>query len=146
MSEQRQPTLEYDGPTVNPGVPDGTRIVEISLLPSGRSPVTAVTVTKAVRSVPLLVMNALLPLMTHESPSRRAVVRVAPASVPPPGSVSPKAPIASPDVSRGSQVSLSSCEPNRCSGIAPRETAASSVMATEESTRASSSMARHRAK
>ena len=116
------------------------------MAPSARSPVTAVTVTKPVIAVPLLVMNALLPLMTQLSPSRRAVVRVAPASVPPPGSVSPNAPISSPEVSRGSHSSFSSWDPKRWSGMAPSDTAASSVIATEESTRASSSRARHRAK
>ncbi len=107
---------------------------------------TAATVTNPVSSVPLLVMKALLPSMTQASPSRRAVVRVAPASEPAPGSVSPKAPMTSPEVSRGSQVSLSSCDPNRKIGMAPSDTAASRVMATEESTRASSSSARQRAK
>lgn len=52
----------------------------------------------------------------------------------------------SPEVNRGSQVSLSSCDPNRKIGMAPSDTAASRVMATEESTRASSSSARQRAK
>src|SRR2546427_343036 len=64
-------------------------MVEISflMLPSGRSswPVTAVTVTRRVMSVPELVMNSLLPLMTQafSSPttSRRAVVLVHPAQL-----------------------------------------------------------------
>ena len=47
-------------------------------------------------------MNAFEPLITHSSPSSRAVVRVAPASEPPPGSVSPNAPSVSPAASRGS--------------------------------------------
>ena len=81
--------------------------------PSGFSPVTAVTVTKPVMSVPELVMNALVPLMTHSSPSSTAVVRVAPASVPPPGSVSPKAPSASPEASRGSHSRFCSSVPKR---------------------------------
>ena len=42
-------------------------IVDSSLRPSGRVPVTAVTVTSAVMSVPELVMNALEPLITHSS-------------------------------------------------------------------------------
>src|SRR5215218_2445648 len=65
VSEAFQPTFEYRWPTVNPGVPDGTRIAEICFLPSGFVAVTAVTVTSAVRSVPELVMNALDPLITH---------------------------------------------------------------------------------
>ena len=64
---------------MKPGVPDGTRIVEISCLPSAVRPVTAVTVTRPVMSVPELVMNALVPLITHSSPSSStAVVRVPP--------------------------------------------------------------------
>ena len=126
---------------MKPGVPAGTRIVEISLPPPGFSPVTAATVTKAVMYVPLLVMNALVPLMTHSSPSSTAVVRVAPASVPPPGSVSPKAPSASPEASRGSHSARWASVPKRRIGIAPSETAASRVIATLESTRASSSIA-----
>ena len=84
---------------MNPGVPDGTMIEEISFLPSSVVPVTAVTVTRPVMSVPELVMNALVPLMTHSLPSSesRAVVVVPPASDPAPGSVSPNAPISEPD-------------------------------------------------
>src|SRR3712207_6225806 len=52
VSEAFQPTFEYRLPTLNPGVPDGMAIAEISLPPSGRVPVTAVTVTSSVRSVP----------------------------------------------------------------------------------------------
>ena len=64
-------------------------IEEISLRPSASVPVTAVTVTNEVMSVPELVMNAFEPLITHWSPSSRAVVRPAAASEPAPGSVSP---------------------------------------------------------
>jgi alkylation response protein AidB-like acyl-CoA dehydrogenase len=46
VSAAFQPTWEYRWPTVTPGVPDGTRIAEISLRPSGRVPVTAVTGTR----------------------------------------------------------------------------------------------------
>ena len=46
---------------------------EISLLPS-RSPVTAVTVTSLVMSVPELVMNCLEPLITHVAIVSFAVV------------------------------------------------------------------------
>ena len=59
------------------------------------SSVRAVTVTIDVIGVPELVMNALLPSMTHSSPSRRrAAVRVPPASLPASGSVRPNAPSA----------------------------------------------------
>ena len=65
---------------------------EISALdPFGRSPVFAVMMY--VPAWPALVMNRFWPSMTHEPPSgpssRRAVVRVPPASEPALGSVSP---------------------------------------------------------
>ena len=76
---------------MKPRVPFGTMIVEISPRPpSVRGPVTAVTVTKRVIGVPLFVMNCFDPSITHSSPSSRAVVRVAPASLPASGSVRPK--------------------------------------------------------
>ena len=146
MSEAHQPTLEYPGCTVNPGVPDGTMMDEISLRPSGRIPVTAVTVTSVVMSVPELVMNAFEPLTTQWSPSRTARVAVPPASEPKPGSVSPNAASASPVHSFGSHCCFCASVPYRWMGIAPREIAASRVIATDESTRASSSSARHSAK
>ncbi len=114
MSEAFQPTLEYGAETVKPGVPDGTMIEEISGLPSAFLPVTAVTVTRPVMSVPELVMKHLLPLITQSPPSSRtAVVLVAPASEPPSGSVSPKAPSSSPLHSLGSQVRFCSSVPKR---------------------------------
>jgi hypothetical protein len=88
-------------------------IDEISLPALSISPVTAVTVMRAVMSVPELVMNALVPLMTHSSPSRRAVVSVPPASEPAPGSVNPNAPSASPEHSLGSHSRFCSSVPNR---------------------------------
>ena len=145
MSDAAQPTLEYFSETVRPGVPAGTTIAEISLRPS-RSPVTAVTVMRSVIAVPELVMKLFAPLITHSPPSSRAVVRVAPASEPPAGSVSPNAPSAFPVASRGSQRAFCSGVPNRSIGMAPSETAASRVIATEESTRASSSNAMQSAK
>ena len=123
-------------------------IAEISFLPASVVPVTAVTVTSPVTSVPELVMNALVPLMTHSLPSSDslAVVVVPPASEPAPGSVSPNAPIIEPEHSRGSHSRFCSSVPNRKIGIAPSETPASRVIATDESTRASSSRAMQRAK
>ena len=102
---------------MKPGVFAGTMIVEISFLtrPSAvcDSPVTAVTVTSFVMSVPELVMNCFEPLMTHSSPSSLAVVRVPDASEPAPASVRPKPPSASPEASIGSHCSFCSCEPKR---------------------------------
>lgn len=77
-----------DRPVMNPFVLLGTKIVEFSLWPYTRVPVTAVTGTSKVMSVPKLVMNCLAPLITHSPFSRRDVVRVPPASEPDPGSVS----------------------------------------------------------
>ena len=99
-------------------------------------------------SVPELVMNALEPLITHSpvDSSSTARVVVPPASEPVPGSVRPKPARASPLVSRGSQVAFCSGVPKRKIGIAPSETAASRVTATELSTLASSSRAMQSAK
>ena len=59
----------------------------------------AVTVTSDVIEEPELVMNCLLPLTTHspDAASTSALVRVAPASEPAPGSVRPKAASRCPD-------------------------------------------------
>ena len=112
----------------------------------------ASTVTTEVIEVPELVMNALDPSITHSRPVRRprssrAVDRMPPGmSDPPPGSVSPNAASRSPRHSGGSHSSRCAAEPKRKMGIAPSPTAASSVMATEESTRASSCRARQKAR
>ena len=124
-------------------------IEDSSLCCPSLTPVMASTVTSEVMSVPELVMNALLPSITHSpSPnSGRARLRVPPGmSVPPPGSVSPNAASRAPEHRSGSHLIRCSSEPYRYSGMAPRQTAASSVMATEESTRPNSSKARQSAK
>ena len=103
------------------------------------SPVTAVIVTQPEISVPALVMNCFDPSITHSSPSRRARVRVAPASEPASGSVRPNAASRSPRQSAGSHSDFCSSLPQRWIGMVPSEVWAASVMQTEESTRASSS-------
>jgi hypothetical protein len=103
--------------------------------------VRAVIVTKPEMSVPLLVMNCLAPLMTHSSPSSSARVRTLPASEPASGSVSPKAPSRSPEHSFGIHSALCSSEPNAYTGQVPSDVCAAMVIATLESTRASSSIA-----
>ena len=113
MSEACHPTLLYAGPAVKPLVGTGTRIELISFWPELVCPVTAVTVTNEVIDVPLLVMNALLPLIRHWPSSRTAVVRVPPASLPAPGSVRPNAPIAAPEVSDGSHCCFWASVPKR---------------------------------
>jgi hypothetical protein len=59
--------------------------------------------------------------------------------------VSPNAASASPEASIGSQRRFCSSVPNSKIGMAPSEMAASRVIATDESTRASSSSAMHSA-
>ena len=149
MSEAFQPTLEYFFETVNPGVPDGTMIAEISFLPSSVVPVTAVTVTRPVMSVPELVMNALVPLMTHSLPSSdsRAVVVVPPASEPGAGLGQPERAEhrARSTAAAATRASAPRCRTGRSASRRARPPA-SSVMATDESTRASSSSAMQRAK
>ena len=92
-------------------------------------------------SVPALVMNCLAPLITHWPSCRRARVRVAPASEPASGSVRPKAPRRCPEHSCGSHSFFCCSEPYRYTGWVPSEVCAHTVIATEESTRASSSTA-----
>ncbi len=94
-------------------MPAGTSSAEISLRLPAAGPVIAVAVITEVMSVPELVMNDFDPLITHSSPSSRAVVRVAPASLPPPASVSPNAASAVPAHSAGSQRCRCSSLPNR---------------------------------
>ena len=68
-------------------------------------------------------------------------MRVLPASEPASGSVSPNAPSRSPEHSFGSHSRFCSSLPNRYTGWVPSEVWAHSVIATEESTRVSSSTA-----
>ncbi len=111
MSEACQPSLSYAGSAVKPGVPDGTMIVEISGVPFSLRPVRAVTVTSEVISEPELVMNCFAPLITHSPPSSSALVLVAPASEPAPGSVRPKPASFSPATRSGSHWAFCSSVP-----------------------------------
>ena len=102
------------------------------------------TVTSEVISEPELVMNCLLPLTIH-SPSRSsALVLVAPASEPAPGSVRPKPASLLPSTRSGSQVFFCSSVPKVRIGLIPSPTAASRVMPIDWSTRPISSMATQR--
>ena len=124
---------------MNPGVPVGTTIAVISRA----APVRAVTVTSDVIGVPEFVMNALAPSITQSSPSRRARVRLAPASLPASGSVSPNPASVRPAQRSGNHRWRCSSVPYAAIGAAPSPTAASRVIAIDESTRATSSMATH---
>ena len=68
-------------------------------------------------------------------------MRTLPASEPASGSVSPNAPSSSPEQSRGIHSAFCSSDPNAYIGQVPSEVCAATVIATLESTRASSSIA-----
>jgi hypothetical protein len=92
-------------------------------------------------SVPAFVMNIFEPLTTHSPSSSLARVRVAPASEPASGSVSPNAASFSPDARGGSHSRFCSSFPNKKIGSVPSEWWAATVIATDESIRVSSSTA-----
>jgi hypothetical protein len=138
VSEAFQPIFRYGSPTSSPAVPFATSRFEISRAPS-RSPVTAVIETTPEISVPAFVMNCLAPSITHSPPSSVARVRVFAASEPASGSVRPNEPRISPAARRGSHARFWASVPKRKIGCVPSEVCAQSVIATEESTRASSS-------
>jgi len=98
VSDARQPSLCIGGEIVYPVVPFSTTRFEIS-----PSPVRAVIVTPHVMSVPAFVMKIFEPSIVQRPSSSAAVVRVAPASEPAPGSVRPNAARRLPDASSGSQ-------------------------------------------
>ena len=137
MSEARQPIFCIGAEISYPSVPFGTTTFEIS-----SSPVRAVIVTSAVMSVPAFVMKIFAPFTTQLPSRSSAVVRDAPASEPASGSVRPKAASFRPEARSGSQRPLCSSEPKRRIGIVPSDVCAATVIATDESMRVSSSMAR----
>jgi hypothetical protein len=108
------------------------------LLPS---PGSVTAITTATCPTPALVMKALLPRSTKCSPSWMALVRMAAASDPEPGSVSPHAPSASPRASRGRYFAFCSGDPKSVMWLVQSELCAHIVMPTEPSTRLSSSTA-----
>src|SRR5450756_3213939 len=71
-------------------------------------------------SLTLRPLGHLLPLMTHPSPSRTAVVRVPPASEPASGSVRPKAASLRPEANSGIHVRFCSSVPKSQIGVVPR--------------------------
>ena len=87
-------------------MPFSTTMFEIS-----SSPVRAVSVTPQVMSVPAFVMKSFEPFTIQEPSRSSAVVRVAPASEPAPGSVNPNAASRRPAARSGSQRSFCSSEP-----------------------------------
>ena len=136
VSDARQPSFFIGAEIAYPAVPFSTTMFETS-----SSPVRAVIVTPHVMSVPAFVMKSFEPFTTQEPSRALAVVRVAPASEPAPGSVKPKAASRRPDARSGSQRSRCSSVPYIRIGIVPSEMCAPTVIATDESTRVSSSTA-----
>ena len=111
------------------------------MLETSSSPVLAVMVTRPEMSVPALVMNCLAPSIVQTPASSVARVRTLPASLPASGSVRPNAPSRRPLQRSGSQRSFCSSVPKSAIGCVPSDVCAHSVIATLESTRASSSTA-----
>ena len=90
VSDDRSPILRSGGPTVYPGVPEGTMTIP------NPSSVRQSTMTMAQMSSPALLMKILAPSITHSSPSRTARVLSAAVSEPASGSVIPPALTSSP--------------------------------------------------
>jgi hypothetical protein len=110
------------------------------LRPSAPLPVVASRVTPWLMSVPALVMNIFVPLITQPPSARRAVVAIPAASEPASGSVSPNAPIASPFASGVSQRRFCSSVPYASSGSVPMVECAFHEEATDWSAAPSSSI------
>ena len=88
-------------------------------------------------------MNCFEPLTTHSPSTSSALVLVAPASEPEPGSVRPKPASVLPATRSGSHACFCSSVPKVRIGLMPRPTAASRVMPIDWSTRPISSIATH---
>ncbi len=122
---------------MRPGVPRSTMNAEMPLWPLLLSDTAITTIVSP--DAPC-VMKALLPFSTQWSPSRTAVVRIAAASLPDPGSVSAQAASFSPRASGARYRSFCSVLPNIAMCDAPRPLCAATDSDTLGSTRASSSM------
>ena len=85
-------------------------------------------------------MNCFVPLITQQSPSRTAAVRMAPASLPADASVSAHAASVSPRASGARYFCFCSSVANMAMCAAPSPLCAATVNDTDGSTRASSSM------
>lgn len=109
VDEARMPSLSSFFPNESPGVGMGTRKALMPLFCKDLSVLAKTTVAEASQQ---LVIQALVPFRTHESPSARAVVEAAPASLPFPGSLRAKQPILSPLVKGVIHCCFCSLEPN----------------------------------
>ena len=108
VTEPLRPILGSFLPGTKPGMPFSTRKQVMPRVPASGS-VLAVQMTTSAMAPD--VIHILLPLSTKSSPSRTATVRVAPASEPASGSVSPKAPRPWPLHRRGNHLRFCSWAP-----------------------------------
>src|SRR5689334_10083323 len=120
----------------SPGAWPGTRKAEMPRFPAAGSVLARATNQRATFA---LVIQAFSPFSTQESPSRVAVVFIAPASLPDPGSVRQKPPMW-PLASSGSALRFTVSDPKRTIGQAQTELVTDTVTAVEGQTRASSSI------
>ncbi len=118
VSDAFQPIFFSNEATESPGF--SVSIMKAPI-PSSFPSMMALAVTVMSPATPAFVVKILLPLITHSSPSRTAVVLVAPASLPASGSVSPKAPIISPEARRGRYFCFCSSDPAKRMGVVPRD-------------------------
>ena len=93
VDDPRMPSLSSAAPTEKPSAFVSTRNAE---MPRCLRDLSVVAKTTAASASWAFVIQALVPLRTHASPSSRAVVDAAPASLPLPGSLRPKQPSFSP--------------------------------------------------
>src|SRR5581483_781581 len=133
------PSLRSFGPTTKPSSSLWTMKAEMPLAPLSGS-LDAITVYQV--DLPPFVIHALEPLRIHESPSWRARVRIAAASLPDSRSESAYDAIASPDAMAGSTCFLRSSEPARINPVVPSLLTAG-INEEAAHTRATSSMTMH---
>src|ERR1700754_1220738 len=116
VGEPLMPSLRSFGPTVKPSSSLCTMNAEMPFAPLSGS-LDAITVYQA--DLPPLVIHALVPWRIQESPSWRARVRIAAASLPDSRSDNAYDAIASPDAIAGNTCFFRSSEPARISPIVP---------------------------
>src|SRR6266850_1507861 len=117
VSDPRMPSLRSSLPTLKPFVPFSTTNAAMPLLPFAGSVCAKTIATSAIEP---LVMKFFVPFSNQPSPSLRAVVRIAAASLPEAGSERAKHPIFSPFASPGSQRSFCASLPKRRIGATAR--------------------------
>src|ERR1044071_3215807 len=117
VTEVRLPIFTRSLPTVKPGESRSTMNAEMPRLPACLLVEVKMINTLAIGA---LVMNIFEPLSIHRSPRCSAVVFMAAASEPEPGSVNPNAPIHSPEQSFGRYFSFCSSVPSSQIGTPQR--------------------------